>query len=104
MRAGTHGPRFGRRCVHCFLPLKRAPACARGIVFLFCRSAIREKRMQPITIGDVKVTSIIERDGPWRAPNVMFPSATPEGLAQVLELVPDFTYERARDLLVITYQ
>ena len=60
--------------------------------------------MQPITIGDVKVTSIIERDGPWRAPNVMFPSATPEGLAQVLELVPDFTYERARDLLVITYQ
>jgi glyoxylase-like metal-dependent hydrolase (beta-lactamase superfamily II) len=60
--------------------------------------------MQPITIGDVKVTSIIERDGPWRAPNVMFPSATPEGLAQALELVPDFTYERARDLLVITYQ
>ena len=60
--------------------------------------------MQPITIGDVRVSSIIERDGPWRAPNIMFPSATPEGLAQVLELVPDFTYERAKDLLVITYQ
>ena len=60
--------------------------------------------MQPIKVGDVSVASIIERDGPWRAPNIMFPSATPERLAQVMELVPDFTYDRGKDLLVITYQ
>jgi len=60
--------------------------------------------MKPVKIGDVRVSSIIERDGPWRAPNIMFPSATTEGLKEVMSLVPDFAYDRAKDLLVITYQ
>jgi glyoxylase-like metal-dependent hydrolase (beta-lactamase superfamily II) len=60
--------------------------------------------MKPIKIGDVSVSSIIERDGPWRAPNIMFPSATPQELADVMSCVPDFAYDRAQDLLVITYQ
>jgi glyoxylase-like metal-dependent hydrolase (beta-lactamase superfamily II) len=60
--------------------------------------------MKAIKVGDVSISSIIERDGPWRAPNVMFPSATPEALAEVMAAVPDFTYDRAKDLLVITYQ
>ena len=60
--------------------------------------------MKPVKIGDISISSIIERDGPWRAPNIMFPSATPEELKETMPLVPDFAYDRAQDLLVITYQ
>lgn len=60
--------------------------------------------MQPVKIGSVSISSIIERDGPWRAPHIMFPSATPQELKQVMPLAPDFAYDRVQDLLVITYQ
>jgi glyoxylase-like metal-dependent hydrolase (beta-lactamase superfamily II) len=60
--------------------------------------------MKPVKIGEVSISSIIERDGPWRAPNIMFPSASPEGLKTTMAQVPDFAYDRAKDLLVITYQ
>ena len=60
--------------------------------------------MKPVKIGDVSISSIIERDGPWRAPGIMFPTATQDQLAEVMSLVPDFAYDRAKDLLVITYQ
>lgn len=60
--------------------------------------------MKPVKIGNVSVSSIIEREGPWRAPSIMFPSATPAQLAEVMSLVPDFAYDRAKDLLCITYQ
>ncbi len=60
--------------------------------------------MKPVKVGDVRVSSIVERDGPWRAPNTMYPTATPAQLAEVMSLVPDFTYDRAKDLLVIAYQ
>jgi glyoxylase-like metal-dependent hydrolase (beta-lactamase superfamily II) len=60
--------------------------------------------MKPVKIGAVSVSSIIEREGPWRAPATMFPTATPEKLAEVMSLVPDFAYDRAKDLLCITYQ
>ena len=26
--------------------------------------------MKPLSIGDVRISSIVERDGPWRAPNI----------------------------------
>ena len=29
--------------------------------------------MKKLTIGDVTITSIIERDGPWRKPEEIFP-------------------------------
>ncbi|MFN0304352.1 MAG: hypothetical protein ACKVQU_28800 [Burkholderiales bacterium] len=32
--------------------------------------------MKPVKIGEVRVSSIVERDGPWRAPNTMFPGTT----------------------------
>ena len=60
--------------------------------------------MKPVKVGNVSVSSIIEREGPWRAPATMFPSATPEKLAEVMSRVPDFAYDRAKDLLCITYQ
>ena len=31
--------------------------------------------MRPFHVGDILVSSFIERDGPWRAPTVMFPTA-----------------------------
>ena len=33
--------------------------------------------MQTLKIGDVTITSIIERDGPWRQPEDMFPAYDP---------------------------
>ena len=33
--------------------------------------------MQTLAIGDVTITSIIERDGPWRTPQDMFPDYDP---------------------------
>ena len=40
-------------------------------------------------IGDVTITSIIERDGPWRRPEEMFPAYDPEiGRRHLAELDP----------------
>ena len=33
--------------------------------------------MKKLSIGDVTITSIIERDGPWRTPQEMFPAYDP---------------------------
>ena len=30
--------------------------------------------MRRLQIGDVTITSIVERDGPWRKPEAMFPA------------------------------
>lgn len=60
--------------------------------------------MKPVVIGDVAVSSIIERDGPWRRPAEMYSHVDPAlARARLLELEP-FVYDRERDLLVITYQ
>jgi hypothetical protein len=34
--------------------------------------------MKPLTIGGVLVTSVIERDGPWRAAEIMYPTCDRE--------------------------
>ena len=45
--------------------------------------------MREIRIGDATITSIIERDGPWRTPEAMFPAYDPEvGRAHLEELDP----------------
>ena len=46
--------------------------------------------MKPLKVGNVSVSSIIEREGPWRAPATMFPTATPEKLVETMARVPDF--------------
>ena len=33
--------------------------------------------MKRLAIGDVTITSIVERDGPWRKPEDMFPAYDP---------------------------
>ncbi len=60
--------------------------------------------MRPFTIGDVSVTSIVERDGPWRRPAEMLPTADRNRVMAHLERLEPFVYDRASDLLVITYQ
>lgn len=62
--------------------------------------------MRQLVIGDVTITSIVERDGPWRTAEEMFPkaAAAPELLAEHLTTVPQETYDAATGRLVITYQ
>jgi glyoxylase-like metal-dependent hydrolase (beta-lactamase superfamily II) len=60
--------------------------------------------MQTLSIGDVTITSIIERDGPWRTPEVMFPAYDPViGRKHIAELDP-VVFDHASGKMVITYQ
>jgi glyoxylase-like metal-dependent hydrolase (beta-lactamase superfamily II) len=60
--------------------------------------------MQTRTIGDVTITSIIERDGPWRTPQDMFPAYDPiVGRQHLAELDPA-VFDPTSGKIVITYQ
>ena len=60
--------------------------------------------MHEITIGDVTITSIVERAGPWRAPKDMFPAYTAEvGEAHLAGMDP-VSYDAATGKMFITYQ
>jgi glyoxylase-like metal-dependent hydrolase (beta-lactamase superfamily II) len=57
-----------------------------------------------VRIGEVEITSIIERDGPWRRPEDMFPSYDPEiGRQHLAELEPA-VFDHASGKMIITYQ
>jgi glyoxylase-like metal-dependent hydrolase (beta-lactamase superfamily II) len=60
--------------------------------------------MQQIKLGEVRISSLIERDGPVRTALAMFPDATPERVARALSKLPGFTYDAKTEMLVITYQ
>ena len=60
--------------------------------------------MKQLTIGDVTITSIIERDGPWRRPEEMFPAYDPAiGKRHLAELDPE-VFDPVSGKMVITYQ
>ena len=60
--------------------------------------------MRTLKIGDVTITSIIERDGPWRQPEDMFPAYDPDlGRRYLAEMDPE-VYDPASNRMVITYQ
>ena len=60
--------------------------------------------MKRLSIGDVTITSIIERDGPWRTPQEMFPAYDPIiGKRHVAELDSE-VFDPASGKMVITYQ
>ena len=60
--------------------------------------------MKTLTVGDVTVTGIVERDGPWRKPEDMFPAYDPAtGRRHLAELDP-FVFDPASGKMVITYQ
>jgi glyoxylase-like metal-dependent hydrolase (beta-lactamase superfamily II) len=60
--------------------------------------------MRQLTIGDVTITSIIERDGPWRKPEEMFPAYDPDiGRRHLAALDPE-VFDPVSGKMVITYQ
>jgi hypothetical protein len=60
--------------------------------------------MQTLKIGDVTITSIIERDGPWRKPADMFPAYDPEVGARHLKTLDPVVLDPASGMMYITYQ
>jgi glyoxylase-like metal-dependent hydrolase (beta-lactamase superfamily II) len=60
--------------------------------------------MQTLKIGDVTITSIVERDGPWRKPEDMFPSYDPETGMRHLQDIDPVTFDPASGKMIITYQ
>ena len=59
--------------------------------------------MHTLKIGDVTITSIIERDGPWRKTKDMFPAYDPEAASASRGARP-VVYEPASGKMVIPYQ
>ena len=60
--------------------------------------------MHTLTIGDVTITSIIERDGPWRTPETMFPAYDPVAGAEHLKTLAPEVFDPSTGKMVITYQ
>ncbi len=60
--------------------------------------------MRALEIGNVAITSIVERDGPWRRPEEMFPAYDPDaGRRHLAELDPE-VFDPVSGRLVITYR
>jgi glyoxylase-like metal-dependent hydrolase (beta-lactamase superfamily II) len=60
--------------------------------------------MKALKVGEITITSLIERDGPWRTPEAMFPAYDPEiGRRHLAELDP-IVFDPASGRMVITYQ
>jgi len=60
--------------------------------------------MRTLKIGDVTISSVIERDGSWRRPEEMFPAYDPDlGRRYLAEMDPEI-YDTASNRMVITYQ
>lgn len=60
--------------------------------------------MKRLQVGDVSITSIIERDGPWRVAETMFPGAPPGAAHALLPQMDPRTWEPGTNKMVITYQ
>src|SRR5580692_6796691 len=60
--------------------------------------------MKQLTIGDVTITSIIERDGPWRKPEDMFPAYDADIGKRHLAALDKEVYDPVSGKMVITYQ
>ena len=60
--------------------------------------------MRTVKIGDVTITSIVERDGPWRRPEDMFPAYDPDIGRRHLGELDREVFDPVSGRLVITYQ
>ena len=60
--------------------------------------------MQTLTVGDVTITSIVERDGPWRKPEEMFPAYDHERGKRHLASLDPVVFDPGSGKMVITYQ
>jgi glyoxylase-like metal-dependent hydrolase (beta-lactamase superfamily II) len=48
------------------------------LLAMTARPGRRETVMKTLKVGEITITSLIERDGPWRKPEAMFPAYDPE--------------------------
>lgn len=60
--------------------------------------------MRQVSIGDVTITSIVERDGPWRQPQDMFPKYDDAVFKGHLETLDPEIFDHVSGKVVITYQ
>jgi glyoxylase-like metal-dependent hydrolase (beta-lactamase superfamily II) len=60
--------------------------------------------MKTLQFGDVTITSIIERDGPWRKPADMFPAYDEALAAKHLATLDPEVIDKATGMMNITYQ
>ncbi len=60
--------------------------------------------MNPITIGDVGISTIIEREGPWRRPDDFFPQVDAAAMAARISELEPFLFDRESGKLHCTYQ
>src|SRR5581483_10258706 len=60
--------------------------------------------MKKLAIGDVTITSIIERDGPWRRPEEMFPAYDAAVGKRHLAELDSEVFDPASGRMIITYQ
>lgn len=60
--------------------------------------------MEPFRVGDMLISSFVEREGPWRPPGVMFPTSDRATALAHLKEMPPCVYDAGRDLLMSSYQ
>lgn len=60
--------------------------------------------MRTLKVGDVTITSIVERQGPWRRPEDMFPAYDPAIAREHLETLDPIVFDVASGRMCITYQ
>lgn len=60
--------------------------------------------MKPVTVGDVTITSLVERDGPWRRPEDMFPGFRREDHPDSMARLAPEAMDEATGKMAITYQ
>lgn len=60
--------------------------------------------MRTLRIGDVTITSIVEREGPWRKPEDMFPCYDPAIAKEHLKTLDPIVFDVASGRMMITYQ
>ena len=60
--------------------------------------------MRQLRIGEVTIDSIVERDGPWREPEVMFPACDTATARRHLAEMPPYVFDPATGKMVITYR
>jgi glyoxylase-like metal-dependent hydrolase (beta-lactamase superfamily II) len=60
--------------------------------------------VRPLTVGDVTITSIIDRDGLWRRPEDMFPAYHPEVGRRHLAEMDACVFDSTSGKIIITCQ
>ena len=60
--------------------------------------------MQPLTLGDMTIQSVLENIAPAEAPGDMFPTAASEDFARHIDWMAPTFYDPASDMLILAFQ